>query len=74
MTQITSVKHTGNITLDDVYDVARKMRYKSMAREFKGTVKEILGTANSIGCTINGSSPSDWQSKIDSGELVTPTA
>eukprot|EP00662_Eupelagonemidae_sp_cell21_P008813 gene8813-biopygen19329 len=27
-----------------------------MARELKGCVKEVLGTANSIGCTIDGSS------------------
>merc|ERR1712115_48544 len=28
-----------------------------MAREFKGTMKEILGTANSLGCTVDDEEP-----------------
>jgi hypothetical protein len=43
------VKHSGNISLDDVIEIARTMRYKSFARELSGTVKEILGTAQSVG-------------------------
>ena len=38
------VKHSGNLTLDQVIDVARTMRFKSMAKTLTGTVKEILGT------------------------------
>ena len=38
-------KHDGNITLDQVIDIARIMRPRSMARTLSGTVKEILGTA-----------------------------
>lgn len=30
-----------------------------MARDFKGTVKEILGTAVSVGCTVDNSDPKD---------------
>ncbi len=30
------------------------MREKSIARHFVGTVKEILGTAYSVGCTVDG--------------------
>eukprot|EP00299_Pterocystis_sp_00344_P009690 c4158_g1_i2.p1 GENE.c4158_g1_i2~~c4158_g1_i2.p1 ORF type:complete len:166 (+),score=26.11 c4158_g1_i2:36-533(+) len=72
--KVKNIKHTGNMTLDDVYAVARKMRTKSMARKFQGTVKEILGTANSLGCTIDGQAPTAIQAKIDSGEIVTPEA
>merc|ERR1719416_287820 len=53
-----NIVHNGNITLDQVIDIARQMRERSMAKELSGTVKEILGTANSIGCTVNGESPS----------------
>ncbi|ORX71355.1 60S ribosomal protein L12 [Linderina pennispora] len=42
---------------------------KSLARELKGTVKEILGTAFSVGCTVDGESPVDIQQKIDDGEI-----
>src|ERR1700737_4450635 len=38
-----NVKHSGNVTLDQIYEVARTMRPRSMAKEFPGTVKEILG-------------------------------
>ena len=48
------------------------MRDRSMARTLAGTVKEILGTANSIGCTVNGESPRDVQASIDDGEVEIP--
>ncbi|GAA50637.1 large subunit ribosomal protein L12e [Clonorchis sinensis] len=49
-----NIKHSGNISFDDVLEVARIMRPRSMARELSGTVKEILGTARSVGCTVDG--------------------
>lgn len=33
-----------------------------------GTVKEILGTAQSVGCTIDGKHPHDLIEEINSGE------
>ena len=38
-----NIKHLGNLTLNDVYGIARTMRPRSLAKEFSGTVKEILG-------------------------------
>merc|ERR1719298_310899 len=40
-----NIKHSGNISKERLFHVAREMRAKSMAKEFVGTVKEILGTA-----------------------------
>jgi len=62
-----NVKHNGNLTLKQVLDIARTMRKKSIARTFAGTVKEILGTAFSVGCTVDGKSPRDVISAIDAG-------
>lgn len=45
------------------------MRFKSLAKELKGTVKEILGTAFSVGCQVDGRSPKDISDDIDSGEI-----
>ena len=45
---------------------------RSMAKKLSGTVKEILGTCNSIGCTVNGDSPRDVQAGIDDGEIEIP--
>mmetsp|Transcript_9717 Transcript_9717/g.13080 ORF Transcript_9717/g.13080 Transcript_9717/m.13080 type:complete len:167 (+) Transcript_9717:161-661(+) len=64
--------HTGNITMKDIIEIARIMRPKSMAKEFSGTVKEILGTAKSVGCTVDGVDPQDLQGQIDSGDLEVP--
>jgi large subunit ribosomal protein L12e len=70
--KVKNVKHDGNLTLDQVIDIARQMRERSMARKLSGTVKEILGTCNSIGCSVNGESPRDIQSNIDDGEIEIP--
>lgn len=67
-----NIKHTGNITLENVYEVARVMRPRSMAKDFRGTVKEILGTAVSVGCTVEGGDPRDLQKQMDDGTLVPP--
>ena len=66
------MKHDGNITLDQVIEIARTMREKSMAKDLSGTVKEILGTAFSVGCTVNGEHPSDITKQINEGDIEIP--
>ncbi len=70
--KVKNIKHDGNLTLDQVIDIAKEMRERSGAKKLAGTVKEILGTCNSIGCTVNGESPRDIQSGIDEGEIEIP--
>jgi len=70
--KVKHVKHNGSITFDALIGIAREMRPRSQSREFKGTVKEILGTCLSIGCNIDGTSPRDMQEKIDAGEIEIP--
>lgn len=48
------------------------MRPRSMAKTLKGTVKEILGSANSVGCSIEGQNPRDMQDLVESGEVEVP--
>ncbi|ORY40360.1 hypothetical protein BCR33DRAFT_719362 [Rhizoclosmatium globosum] len=69
-----NIKHSGNVSLNDILEIARKMRNKSMAKEFKGTVREILGTAFSVGCTVEGMAPQDLSEKIQNGEIEIPEA
>ena len=64
--------HNGNVTFNDIVEVARIMRAKSMAKTFQGTVKEILGTAASVGCTVDKQHPRDVQAAIDNGEIECP--
>jgi len=65
-----NIKHTGNVTLNDVKAVARVMRPRSLSKTFASNVKEILGTCVSVGCTVDGKHPREVQKAIDSGELV----
>lgn len=67
-----SVKHNGNITFDDILAIARTLRPRSMARELSGTCKEILGTAQNIGCTIDGRPPHDLIDDINDGSIEVP--
>jgi len=67
-----NVKHSGNLTIDQVLEVARVMRPRSMARSFSGTVKEILGTCRSVGCTVNDAAPQEIIRQIDAGEIDLP--
>ncbi len=70
--KVKNVKHSGNITFDDVVKIGRTMRERSMAKTLTGTVKEILGTCQSVGCRVEGSNPHDIIDKINSGELEVP--
>ena len=69
-----NIKHSGNLTKDILFKIVRQMRTKSLAKEFKGTVKEVLGTCNAVGCTIDGQQPLKLQAAIDEGELECPEA
>lgn len=63
-----NIRHSGNLKKETIMDIARQMRSKSRAKEFPGTVKEILGTCNAVGCTVDGMKPIDVQALVDSGE------
>ena len=70
--KVKHIKHSGNIPFDEIVNIARIMRERSMARKLEGTVKEILGTAQSIGCSIDGEAPHDVIDKINEGEIEVP--
>ena len=48
------------------------MRSKSLSKTLAGNVKEILGTAQSVGCTVDGKPPHDIIEGIDSNEIEIP--
>merc|ERR1712213_156381 len=71
--KVKHVKHNGNITLDDIIKIARQMRPRSMAKDFSGTMKEVLGTAQSIGCTVDGMDHHDVIDGINDGTIDCPS-
>ncbi|XP_061061509.1 large ribosomal subunit protein uL11-like [Eubalaena glacialis] len=42
-----NIKHSGNIIFDVIVNIAQQMWHRSLATELSGTIKEILGTAQS---------------------------
>lgn len=64
-----NIKHNKSVPLDEIIEIARTMRHKSFSQELKGTVKEILGTAFSVGCQVDGKSPKAISDAIEAGEI-----
>merc|ERR1711953_1194167 len=70
--KVKNIKHNGNITMDDIINAARIMRPRSNSRYLSGVMKEILGTAQSVGCTIDGRAPHDIIDDINEGNIDCP--
>lgn len=43
-----------------------------MAKNLSGTVKEVLGTAQSVGCTIDGKLPHDVIDEVNDESVEIP--
>ncbi|KAI5148330.1 large subunit ribosomal protein L12e [Enteropsectra breve] len=59
--------HNGSITLASLFKIANEIKEFSRAKSLKGTVKEVLGTALAVGCTIEGKSPKEVTAAISMG-------
>ncbi|KAJ0735206.1 putative ribosomal protein L11/L12 [Helianthus annuus] len=57
--KVKNIKHSGNILLEDVVEIAKVMKVRSMAKELSGAVMAILGTCVLVGCTVDGKDPKD---------------
>uniref|UniRef100_A0A7N9CUL8 Large ribosomal subunit protein uL11 n=1 Tax=Macaca fascicularis TaxID=9541 RepID=A0A7N9CUL8_MACFA len=68
-----NIKHSGNITFDEIVNTARQIQHQ-YARELSGTIKEILGTAQSVGCNVDGRHPHDIIDDINSGAMECPAS
>jgi hypothetical protein len=64
-----NIKHNKSVSLDEIIEIARTMRFKSFSKDLKGGVKEILGTAFSVGCQVDGKSPKAVSDAIEAGEI-----
>ena len=63
-----NIKHNKSVSLDEIIEIARTMRFKSFSKDLKGGVKEILGTAFSVGCQVDGKSPKAVSDAIEAGD------
>uniref|UniRef100_A0A8C9PPX8 Large ribosomal subunit protein uL11 n=1 Tax=Spermophilus dauricus TaxID=99837 RepID=A0A8C9PPX8_SPEDA len=69
-----NIKHSGNITFDKLSTLPNRYITKILARELSGTIKEILGTAQSVGCNVDGCHPHDIINDINSGAVECPAS
>merc|ERR1712130_437945 len=72
--KVKNISHDGNISMDDVFNIARAMRGRSNAKELKGTVLEVLGTCRGLGCTIDNEDAEDVTEAVQDGEVEVPAA
>eukprot|EP00826_Nyctotherus_ovalis_P058326 TRINITY_DN8004_c0_g2_i7.p2 TRINITY_DN8004_c0_g2~~TRINITY_DN8004_c0_g2_i7.p2 ORF type:complete len:108 (-),score=40.52 TRINITY_DN8004_c0_g2_i7:113-436(-) len=62
-------KHGSSLSLEQIEEIATVVRDKSKAKDFKGVVKEILGTCQSVGGLVDGKTPKAISKMIDNGEI-----
>ena len=67
--KVKNVNHKSNLSMEQIKKIARVMEEKSMAKTFAGTVKQVLGTCQSLGCTVDKQSPKVLIAKINNDEL-----
>ena len=59
---------SGDLTLEQVITVTNAKKEIFLAKTFKNAVKTVIGTALSIGATVEGSDPKEIQKRIDAGD------
>ncbi len=59
----------GNLTLEQVVKIAKTKAEQSIAKDIKGTVKEVLGTCVSMGVTVEGKPAREFLKEVDSLNL-----
>jgi len=64
----SSEQKSGDLTLEQVITVTNAKKDIFLAKTFKNAVKTVIGTALSIGATVEGSDPKEIQNRIDAGE------
>ena len=58
----------GDISLEKLIGVAKKMQKTSLGKTLKDTVKEAAGSCNSMGITIDGKEPRAVIRELDDGK------
>ncbi len=60
-------KKVGNLSMDQVVKIAKIKLNDANTKDLKKVVKQILGTALSMGVTVEGKDPREVQKEIDQG-------
>jgi len=63
-----STQKVGNLTMEQVVQIAKSKRSKLLGKTLKASAKEILGSCVSMGVTVEGKDPREVQKEIDEGK------
>jgi len=63
-----SEEKIGNLTLDQIQNVVDAKREKFLDKTYKAALKTVLGTALSVGLTVDGEDPRIIQDRINNGK------
>lgn len=63
-----SEQKIGNVTLDQIQNVVDAKREKFLDKTYKAAIKTVLGTALSVGLTVEGEDPRVIQKRVQNGE------
>lgn len=66
--QTPNTDYVGDLTFDQLLSIAQRKREGLLAASLKSAVKEILGSCQSIGVTIDGRPAGEMQTLVSSGE------
>ena len=66
--------YVGNLSIDQVIDISRKKRNGLFSSTLKSAVKEIIGSCQSMGITIEDQHAKVMQDRISAGEFDTKVA
>ncbi len=62
----------GDLKMEQLINIARIKKQQSLSYTLKEVVKEVLGTCNSMGITVEGKSPKELTREIDEGKIEIP--
>lgn len=62
-----NTQKVGDLTFGQLVRVTKLKQNELIAKDFKGAMKEILGSSVSVGITVDGKDPRDIQKAIDEG-------
>jgi large subunit ribosomal protein L11 len=67
--QNPKTENVGNLSLEQAIKIAKNKMEFLNSYALKSAVKEVLGTADSMGITIEGEKPREYMKRIDQGKL-----
>ena len=62
-----NTQKAGNLTVEQFVRIVKLKRLQMLAKTFKGAAKEVAGSCVSIGVTIDGKDPKEFQKTVDEG-------